>query len=312
MKVTVVGPGAIGCLFYSLLSRSKEDIWLLDKDEARAGRLKRNGLKVEGEASIKTSSPQITASARELADTDFWIICVKSYDTKNVITSIAAHVKPASVVASLQNGLGNVELLVETFGSSRVLAGVTLMGSTLLGEGNARWAGNGETIFGRLDGHLGVEMRDLRELLSRARIPVKLSRDITSVLWSKLILNVGINALAALMRVKNGRLILHESTRTLLKESVLEAFRVAKRKRIKLLYDDPVLKAEALCEATADNVSSMLSDVMNQKRTEIDYLNGAIVRYAENLGIKTPVNHFLTQLVKSIESNYQEQVVSTT
>jgi 2-dehydropantoate 2-reductase len=312
MKVTLVGPGAIGCLFYSLLSRSKEDVWLLDKDEARAGRLKKNGLKIEGEATIKTAAPQVTASARDLADADLWIICVKSYDTKNVIKSLAPHVKSGAVVASLQNGLGNLELLVEAFGSGRVLAGVTHMGSTLLGEGSARWVGAGETVFGRIDGNLGVEMRDLRDLFSRSRVPVKLSRDINSVLWSKLVLNVGINALAALTRMKNGRLILHEPTRHLLKEAVLEAFRVAKRKRIKLVYDDPVSKAESLCDATADNVSSMLADVLSKKRTEIDYLNGAIVRYAENLGIKTPVNILLTELVKSIESNYEEQVISTT
>ncbi len=312
MKVAIVGPGAIGCLLYGLLSRSKEEIWLFDKDPDRAVRLKKNGLRIEGDASLKVSDPQVSARFRDGADADLWLLCVKSYDTKSAVKAISPHVKSGAAVASLQNGLGNLELLAEAFGASRVLAGVTHMGSTRLGEGVVRWAGSGETVFGRIDGNLGVEMRDLRELFGRAKIPVKLSRDINAVLWSKLVLNVGINAVAALTRLKNGGLLAQEPTRRLLKEAVLEAFRVARRKRVKLTYDDPVSKAEALCEATAENVSSMLADVLDKKRTEVDYLNGAIVRYAENLGIKTPVNNILTDLVKTIESNYSKQVDSTT
>ncbi len=309
MKIVIVGPGAIGLLLYSLLTlKSKEEIVLLDKDEERARRLTKNGIKVEGISSIKVANPDVSSDPKSVVGANLLIICVKSYDTKNVLKKIASVVTPQTLVLSLQNGVGNVELLSEAFGRERVLVGVTSMGATLLGEGNVRYAGEGETIIGRLDGNLGPELRTIRELFQRSKLAVKLSRDPIGVLWSKLIINVGINALSAITRLKNGKLIQFEGTRRILSDAVTEAVKVAKRKRIKLIYDDMLARVESVCEATADNVSSMLADVLNKKKTEIDFLNGAIVRQGESLGIKTPVNALLVDLVKTIESSYPLEV----
>ena len=308
MKIVIVGPGAIGLLLFSLLLRSKEEMWLLDKDEERAHRLKKNGIKVEGVSSLKAQNPKVTSDPKEVCDAVLWIICVKSYDTKNVIKRISDFVSSQALVLSLQNGVGNVELLSEAFGSQRVLAGVTNMGATLLDEGVVRHAGEGETVLGRLDGTMGAELRGIRELFQKSKIPLRLSKDPVGVLWSKLIINVGVNALSAITRLKNGRLIQFEGTRRILRDAITEAVKVAKRKRIKLIYDDMLAKAESVCEATADNISSMLADVLNRKKTEIDFLNGAIVRQGESLGIKTPVNELLVDLVKTIEAGYSHEV----
>jgi len=308
MKITIVGPGAIGLLFAGLFSRSKEDIWILDKDAQRASRLKKNGIKIEGLTTLNIPDPKVTTDPEEVKDSDFWFVCVKSYDTKNVIKNISDHVSSNAFVVSLQNGAGNVELLSEKLGQRRVLAAVTNMGSTLLKEGLVRHAGEGDTVLGRLDGAIGVELKDLRELFLRSKAPVKVSKDVKAILWSKLVLNVGINALSAITRLNNGRLIQFEGARQILKEAITEAVKVAKRKRIKLIYDDALAKAESLCEATENNISSMLQDVLNKKKTEIDFLNGAIVRQGDNLGVKTPVNALLVDLVKTIESSYAYQV----
>ncbi len=308
MKIVIVGPGAIGLLLFSLLLRSKEEMWLLDKDEERAHRLKKNGIKVEGVSSLKAQNPKVTSDPKEVCDAVLWIICVKSYDTKNVIKRISDFVSSQALVLSLQNGVGNVELLSEAFGSQRVLVGVTNMGATLLDEGVVRHAGEGETVLGRLDGTMGAELRGIRELFQKSKIPLRLSKDPVGVLWSKLIINVGVNALSAITRLKNGRLIQFEGTRRILRDAITEAVKVAKRKRIKLIYDDMLAKAESVCEATADNISSMLADVLNRKKTEIDFLNGAIVRQGESLGIKTPVNELLVGLVKTIEASYSHEV----
>ena len=131
-------------------------------------------------------------------------------------------------------------MLAEAFGAHRVVAGVTSMGATLMEEGVCRHAGEGETLFGRLDGTMTVALKDLRELFLKSRLPSKISSDVTSLIWSKLIVNVGINALSAVTRLKNGSLTTHEGTRGLMKEAVQEAYKVAKRKRIKLSFDDPV------------------------------------------------------------------------
>jgi 2-dehydropantoate 2-reductase len=196
----------------------------------------------------------------------------------------------------------------EAVGPERAMAGITHVGVTRLAEGAVRWTGEGETVFGRPDGAMPVVLRDIREIFIRAKLPVKISKDVTGVLWSKLIVNCGINPLAAVTGLRNGDLLLHEGARRLLKDAVQEAFRVARRKRIKLLYDDPVARVESVCEATADNISSMLADVLAGRRTEIDHVNGAIMRYGESLGVKTPVNAMWVDLIKAMEAGVARRV----
>lgn len=308
MKIVIVGPGAIGLLLYGLLSRSKEDIWLLDKPGERCARLRKNGVRLEGLTSLKIPSPQVTCDPSEVKDAGLWIICVKSYDTKIVAKTIAKAAGDGALVLSLQNGVGNAEVLCEYLGAQKVLLGVTHLGATLLEEGVVRHAGEGETIVGRQDGSIGVESRDIRDLFSRSKLGVRISKDINAVIWSKLVLNVGINAVSALTRLPNGRLAEFEGSRRILKDAITEAVKVAKRKRIRLLFDDAVAKAESVCEATAGNVSSMLQDVLRKKRTEVDFLNGVIVRQADSLGIKAPVNALLVDLIKTIEAGYSFEV----
>jgi len=181
---------------------------------------------------------------------------------------------------------------------------VTHLGATLLDVGMVRHAGKGETIIGRIDGKITPVMRGIRELFNKVGLETKISRDIKGLLWSKLIINAGINALTAITRLNNGKIVEFEGTRKILREAVSEAVRVAKRKRIKLIHDDPLAKVEAVCEATSGNVSSMLQDVLKKKRTEIDFINGVIVRQGQESGIPVPVNALLTDLVKTIEASY--------
>ena len=305
MKITIVGPGAMGCLLACFLSKSKEEIWLLDKNPERAQKIKEQGLKIEGISGSWQVKVNIAAQAKEITQPqDLVIIAVKSYDTKNAVKDIKSLLSESSLVLSLQNGLGNIEIISEVVGQERVLGGITNQGATLLGPGWVRHAGKAETVIGRLDGRLPVELRFIRELFNKCGLETRLSKDIKSLLWSKLIINVGINALTALTHLHNGKLIEFAGTRKILEEAVNEAVRVAKKKRIKLIYDDPLSKVEAVCEATAANVSSMLQDVLRRKPTEIDFINGAIVRQAQALNLPTPVNSVLTNLVKTLESTY--------
>ena len=327
MKITIVGPGAMGCLLACFLSKSKEEIWLLDNNSERAKKIKEQGLKIEGISgswqvkvnpapSFAGSFPEvgrggvnIASQAKEIPQPqDLVIIAVKSYDTKNAVKDIKSLLSESSLVLSLQNGLGNIEIISEVVGQERVLGGITNQGATLLGPGWVRHAGKAETVIGRLDGRLPVELRFIRELFNQCGLETRLSKDIRSLLWSKLIINVGINALTALTHLNNGKLIEFAGTRKILEEAVNEAVRVAKKKRIKLIYDDPLSKVEAVCEATAANVSSMLQDVLRRKPTEIDFINGAIVRQAQALNLPTPVNSVLTNLVKTIESTYSLRI----
>ncbi len=308
MKIAIVGPGAMGSLFAAFLSKAKEDIWLLDKDAKRAAAISEKGIKVEGVSGEWQCRAKATADAKEIGPSDLVIICVKAYDTKSAITRAKPLLQEETAVLTLQNGIGNIEILSEIAGGDKVIGGITNLGATLLEPGRVRHAGKGETVIGRIDGKIPVAIRSIREVFNKVGMETRISRDVKGLIWSKLLINAGINALTAITRLNNGRLIEYEGTRKILREAVTEAVRVAKRKRIKLIYDDPLAKVEAVCETTAANVSSMLQDVLKQKHTEIDFINGVIVRQAQELNIPCPVNALLVELVKTIEASYSSVI----
>lgn len=305
MKIAIVGPGAMGCLFAAFLTKAKiEEVWLLDKDKERAAKIKEQGIILEGVSGSWQAKVRVSADANEVGPAGLVIIAVKSYNTKEAVMHAKACIVEDTGVLTLQNGMGNIEIISEVVGSDKVVGGVTNEGATLLDAGHIRHAGRGETVIGRIDGRIPVAMRSIREIFNKVGLETRISRDIKGLLWSKLIINAGINALTAVTRLNNGRLIEFEGTRKILREAVAEATRIAKRKRIKLIYDDPLAKVEAVCEATAANVSSMLQDVLRKKRTEVDFINGVIMRQGQELNIPTPVNSVLTELVKTIEASY--------
>ncbi len=304
MKIAIVGPGATGCLFAAFLSKTKEEIWLLDKNKERAKELAQNGISIEGLSGKWNAKVKVTADPKEIDVADLVIIATKSYDTKSAITWAKPIINEKTSVLTLQNGIGNLEIISEVAGADNLIGGTTSLGATLIDDTHIRHAGIGDTVIGKIDGSTPVILREIRELFNKVKLETRISRDIKGVLWSKLIINVGINALSALTRLHNGRLIEFEGTRRILRDAVTEAVKIAKRKRIKLIYDDPLAKVEAVCEATAGNVSSMLQDVLRKKRTEIDFINGVVVRLGQELSIPVPVNTMLVDLVKTLEASH--------
>lgn len=308
MKIIIVGPGAIGILFGSLLAKSGQEVVFFDRNTERIKHIQKEGIALEAKSGHIVQKAIITNNTTELAAADLFIICVKSYDTKQAVQSIKSAVGDSSYVLTLQNGVGNVEVIAEVLGGERTIGGVTSQGANVVGYGKVRHAGTGETVIGKMDGKIPTCLRAIREIFNKAGLQTRISKDIRSLLWSKLIINVGINALTAITQLRNGKLVEFEGTRSVLREAVSEAVKVAKKKRIKLIYDDAIDKTEAVCEATSQNISSMLQDVLKRRKTEIDYINGAIVRQGQSLGIATPVNAALWHLVKTIESSYEQRI----
>ena len=303
MKIVIVGAGAMGCLFASRLSKSREEIWILEKKKERALKINQQGIVVEEDSGSWNAKVKVTAEAKEIGKADLAIICVKAYDTKEAVSASKPVIGEDTKVVTLQNGIGNIEIIGEEVGIQKVIGGITNPGATLIDTGQIKHAGRGETVLGRIDGKIPVEMRAIREIFNKVGLETRISRDIKSLLWSKLIINVGVNALTAITRLNNGKLLEFEGTRRILREAVTEAVRIAKRKRIKLDFDDPLAKVEAVCEATSANISSMLQDILRKKRTEIDFINGVIVRLGQELAIPVPVNTILADLVKTLESH---------
>ena len=303
MKIVIVGPGAMGCLFAGLLVEAgQKDVWLLDKHEERAREIAENGLKIEGiGGSRSVSGIRSTANPQEIGIPDLILIFVKSYDTAEAAHSNLPVVGINTTILTLQNGLTNINTISEILGTERVIAGITSHGATMLGTGHIRHAGVGETTIGELEGGESAGTKRIADVLSSAGFQTIISRSIHSSIWAKLIINAAINPLTAITKLKNGALLEYNEVRKLLGMTAEEAARVALARQISLPYDSATSAVEAVCKATSANVSSMLQDVLRHKRTEIDAINGAIVNEARKARIEAPINETLTYLVKGIE-----------
>ena len=309
MRIAIVGTGAMGLLFTYLLSKEEgSDIWLLDIHPEREETIRKEGLFVEGVSGDHHVRPQITVKPENIGEADLVILCVKSPDTYEATRNATPLIGTDTGVLTLQNGLGNIESIEQAVGPGRAFGGTTSMGATVLAPNRVRHAGWGETIIGEPTGNKTERAEAILETFRLAGLDVSFTDNLPGLLWSKLIINVGINALTALTRIHNGRLIDHEGTRTVMKMAVEEAAQVAQALGIRLLYDRPVEKVAGVCEATAGNIASMLQDVLKEKRTEIEQINGAVVREAARLGIRTPVNETLLGLVRTLEESYAERI----
>lgn len=306
-KFLIVGPGAMGCLFAARLKLAGFDVAVLDYKQSRANTLNTSGIFVKGvtgEYSVKM--PGIIPGKLPF-EPDFALFCVKSYKTEDAALALKPFLPQVSSIVTLQNGLGNFEILEKTFGKGRVCGGVTAEGATLLETGKIRHAGQGDTIVGPTGA--GSPVPELVEALNKAGFNARSEQNVQGLIWGKLIINVGINALTAITGLKNGRLPEIKGTRSLLESAVKEAVKVAEAGNIELPYQDPIGRVIEVCKATSGNIASMLQDVLNKRITEIDFINGAIVREGKALNIPTPVNETLTAIVKTIQGTYDERIL---
>lgn len=305
MKILIVGPGAMGCLFAGLLAESGlYDVWLLDKNEIRAKEISKYGITVEGIGGKRTiEEVHVISNPADIGNADLIIICVKSYDTYKAINSIAQIIKDDTVIITLQNGLNNFEIISRVVGKERVIVGITSHGATMLDIGHIRHAGIGDTIIGEIDGRASQKAEFIANILNNSGFQTKISDNIYGSIWGKLIVNSAINPITAITKLSNGELLEHDETIKLLRMTAKESTLVASASNVSLPYDDPVSAVESTCRATSLNVSSMLQDVLKGKRTEIDAINGAIVIEGRKNTIKTPINESLTYLIKGIESS---------
>ncbi len=305
MKIVILGAGAMGCLYGGHLAEGGNDVWLLDVWQQHVDAINSLGLSIEGLSGNRLiKSIKATTKPSDVGIADLVIVFVKSTITDLAISDNKEIFDSSTAVLTLQNGLGNVEKINQTICEENIIAGVTAHGATLLGPGKIRHAGIGETTIGELDGSLSDRLVNIEKVLNLSRLRTIVSQNVWGLIWSKLLVNVGINALTAITQLKNGELIEHLETEQLLEQAVYEAWKIAEAKGILLTYEDPIYHTKQVCKATGGNISSMLQDVTGKRKTEIDMINGAIVREAQELGLYAPVNETLTNLVKIIEKRY--------
>ena len=306
MKIAVVGTGALGSLYAGYLARGGHEVYAVDIREDIVSAISSNGIRIVEPEGNEVSIPVKKATLRteEVGRVDLVILLPKSRQTREAAQNARCLFGAEAVGLTVQNGLGNPEAIESVVGEGRVLAGVTLNASTYLGPGRMLYAGRGETVIGEMCGGPSPRAEKIAAAFNRAGLSTHVSSEIWNDVWGKLLVNAGVNPLTAVTRLANGALMDHPESRQIMKGLVEEGERVARAKGIRLPYDDAVKKVEDACIATAPNYSSMLQDVLARRETEVDFINGAIVREGEKLGIDTPVNRTITNLVKTIEKTY--------
>ncbi len=289
MNVSIIGPGAMGCLYAAKLSGSGASVTLIDHDSERAKRLAQSGITVESDMGTLSANPAVSVDIPKKQD--LIVVLTKAYTTSQL------KIPSGAPVLTLQNGLGNIESLCDMVGSANVIAGTTTEAATLLEEGRVRHTAGGTT---RVGAWTSCPTQGITQLFTKAGFASEVTTSPGQTIWEKTVINAGINPLTALMDVRNGKLLDLPHARQLLRDLVVEAAKIASTEGYRFSYS-LVEKAEEVCESTAMNISSMLQDVRAGRRTEIDAISGEILRRSERASLPVPRTRVIWQLVKSIE-----------
>jgi 2-dehydropantoate 2-reductase len=303
MKTVMIGPGAMGSLFGGLLTRAGEELWLVGYKKEQVETIGSVGLTLEEKGKLQIIPMKATPDVTSVGKADLVIFFVKTYDTEKAVSDALVLEKEDTIFLTLQNGLGNEEVICKKIDRKKVMLGVTGHGATLLRPGHIRHAGWGKTFIGELDHRMTDRAIRIAQIFCDAEIETEVSSNIHDQVWGKLLVNVGINALTALTGFKNGQLADYPETVRLMEKLVAEAAEVAIRKGIQI-DENPMDRVRKAAEATRENRSSMGQDFDHRRRTEIDAINGAVVREAQPLGIPVPFNQAVADLVKAIEKSF--------
>jgi 2-dehydropantoate 2-reductase len=304
MKLAVLGPGALGCLMATLFWEAGAQVSLADYRPERVALLRQRGIQVH----TLEGGPRVVrvpiGLAAEVGPCDLTIMAVKAYQTEAAARALPALMSQGGMALTLQNGLGNLEVMARIAGPGRLLAGVGLLGVTRQDEGRIIYAGRGAIYIGVPAGSqvTGAEVAAVVDLFRQAGLECQAREDIEAVLWEKLVINVGINPLTALLRVPNGALLELPPAWEVAVAAAGEAQAVARAAGL-TLSGDPAARLAQVCTATAANRSSMLQDILAGKQTEIEALNAQVATRGRALGVPTPVNDLLTRLLRAAEQS---------
>jgi len=304
MRVCIVGCGAVGSLFAANLAQLDEvEVWAYDLAQAHVDAINAQGLRLSGEGEV-VGRLSATSVADELPPCEFGIVATKAMHTAAAIEA-TAHAFADGSVCSVQNGLGNEEALAEHV--SRVIRGTTFPAGRILEPGHVQWDVRGETTIGPFEPSPAPEeaIERLADACTRAGMPTAAVRDARGPQWRKVIFNAATNPVGALTGLTHGRVCEDQALRALVSGLVDEGKAVAAAEGIELDADpEELIDHAARPEVAYDHKASMLQDVEARRATEIDYLNGGIVRFGDELGVPTPLNRAIWALVKGLERSW--------
>ncbi|MBI1397520.1 MAG: 2-dehydropantoate 2-reductase [Betaproteobacteria bacterium] len=305
MKIHLIGAGAMGGVYGGLLALSGQDVTLIDTREDHVATIMREGLSVEGvRGDHRVRIPAVT-SADGLPKADFAIVFTDANATAGAARTAAQVLGADGFAMTLQNGIGNVEKLVAELGATRVVAGVSMNSAASPAPARAVYTNAGMTSIGELDGKETARIREVADMLERAGIPTEIVSDPMAHVWSKFVLNCGINVLTAVTGLRSGEMFRVPEMNALQERVIDEILLVVERKGITLAEPDPRRKIREHCRVRY-NKPSMMQHVEQGRPTEIDAINGALVREAKALGLAVPYNETLVAVVKGLEKSRRQ------
>ena len=304
MRICVVGCGAVGSLFAANLAQLEDvEVWAYDLSQEHVDAINRDGLRLSGAGDV-VGRPRATSDATELPVCDFGIVATKAMHTSSAIAATAGAFG-GGCVATVQNGLGNEEAIAEH--AERVIRGTTFPAGKLVAPGHVQWDVKGETTFGPFEPRPAPagEIERLADACTRAGMPANAVADARGPQWRKVIFNAATNPIGALTGLTHGRVCEDAPLRRLVSGLVDEGKAVAAAQGIQLDADpEELIDRAAKPEVAYGHKASMLQDVEAHRSTEIDYLNGGIVRFGEEHGVPTPLNAAILALVKGVERSW--------
>jgi 2-dehydropantoate 2-reductase len=299
VKVAVVGAGGVGSVFGGRLAAAGHEVWLVHRRREVVDALKAHGLRFEEPAGEERIALDATERPEEVGPVDLVLILTKSLDTHAAAESARALMSSTSLVLTLQNGLGNLEVIADVLGPERVLLGMTYVGATLVGPGHVRYTAPGQTFIGEPNGQSSPRVAQLARTLTQAGMPTEATDRLWQMVWGKLVINAAMNATCALTGASGEAALRSPAACAWLDLVACETAAVASALGIELPYADPAARVRQHCLDVGPSKPSMLQDTERGRPTEIDAINGAIVREGARLGVPTPYNQALLLLVKA-------------
>jgi 2-dehydropantoate 2-reductase len=302
VRICVIGCGAVGSLFAANLARLDDvEVWAYDAYQAHVDAINEGGLRLSGAGDV-VGRPRATTDAAALPACDFGIVATKAMHTEEAVAAVA-HAFNDGYVATVQNGLGNEETIARHV--DRVIRGTTFPAGKLLEPGHVQWDVKGDTTLGPFANTPLEAVQQLADACTRAGMPTHAVEDARGPQWRKVIFNASTNPIGALTGLTHGRVCERPDLRALVSGLVDEGKAVAAAQRI-VLDEDPeaLIDHAAKPEVAYGHKASMLQDVEARRKTEIDYLNGGIVRFGREHGVATPLNEAIWALVKGVEASW--------
>jgi 2-dehydropantoate 2-reductase len=300
IRVAVLGAGAVGCYYGGMLARAGHRVVMIGRpvhvDAFRKSGLHFEGLKFDEQVPVEASTDAGAVRGAQLV-----LFCVKSTDTETAAAQIAPHLDSGALVVNLQNGVDNAER-IQARVSNPVVPAVVYVATEMKGPGHLKHHGRGDLVIGSLDVNSSKEPSEkIKSWFEAAGVPVAISDNVAGELWAKLVVNCAYNAISAITQLPYGEMIEGPGIRAVMRDVIEETLAVAKASGV-TMAPDLLAKTYKIAEAMPTQYSSTAQDLARGKPTEIDHLNGLVLRRGEALGVPTPANRALHALVKLLES----------